>query len=336
MILEYFNPNTSKIDSLNLLLPKSIFLGLTFNSTYTVDSDGVVLSERPEIKEYKENDDLIYYLKLENLFGKDYVSFNMNSKQLKQRYLEGLTYENILKLLDDFRNIFGYTYLKSTVNLLTEAIINDVDLCVESHINNYDLVAEFLAEKKRTTHSHARVYRSSNTFDEVSKLTGFQIGMRKSYEHFLKFYSKQHEMSQDFINAYGVNISDIGFRLEITLKKSVDFKQHFKSLIIKPIEIFEVIRNRLEITRLIEKNRIERIDLKIKDLSINSSILLFFFITEMKKGSSFEEIFTRLPLDSFPVVSRSRKRAEIREHLLDFYKQKGVKLAYLKKDFWID
>lgn len=333
-LIDFFDKETVAIDSMNVMIPLNYCTNISFQNDILVSSDGEILKEISPILTHETDFGVNYSIKKTNLFGRDYLSFNLHSKMLGSSYLLGFkSWHDIKKLLERFQKFFSFQILFPQ-NEIDEIIINDVDICLSSYAEMDVYLRSFLNNLKFTTHSHAKLYRSQNTHLNIAKVTGFQLGKRSSYEAFLKVYDKNIEAQKHikFYNLFGINTNFM--RLELTFKKAQDVGSLFKSPEFSKFKLIELVLKRLSVHRLGEK--IQRVDFVriVKPLSLNMTIILQFFISKMNEGSSFYDVFSTFPIDDFSEVSKSRKRNEIRELVLGYYEHTETPLKHLKKDFW--
>lgn len=177
-----------------------------------------------------------------SLFGKEEVHITVNSKMLKTRYLEGMTYDNFRFVFDYLKDVFKFKCSYHDFIHLSRAF--DVDFKADFYYQDHDY-QEMLRDYSVFAGSKTYYGKKVDMFS-VKSLEGLQFVNRKDASirsPFVKIYDKRSELNNrsfDFYNAYLENqaLSILHLkRLEVTVKN----KAHFESLKIRDTTLYKLL-----------------------------------------------------------------------------------------------
>lgn len=257
--------------------------------------------------------------------GSEYVVFQMNAKQLKEKYFEGINRNNIKKIYNYLMD-FKLVYL--TYSSFLNGLISDVDICYDYKITREDM--------KKT---NQKIFESvlPHCYKYVAKPfgrkdnTGLQFNDRAKAtpsKPYCKIYHKTTELennSAEFAKAYLSNIEfqNIG-RFEYTIKNY----KHKTYLKLKYQTLDDFLRIQNKTLELFFFNGIKayttakNIIKEYKDLSPTDRLLLEMINRLISRGSDKQNIHTALNVFDIPQEkSRMKKKlTNLLENVDDKYR----------------
>lgn len=244
--------------------------------------------------------------------GGEYLVLQVNAKQLKKKYFQGINRQNIKLIYQHFMDL---NIIKIKYSTFLDGLISDIDLCFDFEISRKSMV-ETNQKIYENLLPHCYKYvskpfrRNNNTgmqFNERAKATPSKPN--------LKIYHKTTELetkSKEFADAYlqDVDFQNMG-RFEYTIKNS-EHKKYLK-LGYQSLDDFLRIQNkRLEsfffegIKKYTTHTEIMR---DYKELSPTDRLLLEFINRLIQKGSDKQNIYTALNMFEIPQEkSRMKKK----------------------------
>lgn len=158
----------------------------------------------------------------------DYLTIGINSKQLEERYLEGISYNTTGKL---YNYLMSLGLCKFSYQDFLEAELTDIDFKKDMILEEFDKIIELMRAhaKPRTTGRGLTVFKSKTE-------RAIQFSERKSTSYktapYVKLYDKLKDLvhrSNTFAEAYDIKVQPNTIRIEGTIKN----KKHLRSLGIK-------------------------------------------------------------------------------------------------------
>tara|TARA_B110000037_G_scaffold80485_1_gene95928 strand:+ start:3842 stop:4927 length:1086 start_codon:yes stop_codon:yes gene_type:complete len=229
--------------------------------------------------------------------GGEYIVFQINAKQLKKRYFEGINRNNI-KAIYNYLMSFNLVYLNYSAFL--NGLISDVDLCFDYRIS-----------RKGMQETNQKVYESilPHCYKYVQKPfgrknnTGIQFNDRAKAtpsKPYCKIYHKTTELetkSEDFAKAYltDINFHNLG-RFEYTIKNS----KHKSYLRLKYQSLDDFLKIQQKTLERFFFNGIKAyttsksIIREYKDLSPTDRLLLIMINKLIERGADKQNIYTAL------------------------------------------
>ena len=244
--------------------------------------------------------------------GSEYVMFQINAKQLKKKYFEGINRKNI-KTIYNYLMSFKIVYLDYSAFL--DGLISDIDICYDYNIT-----------KKGMQETNQKIYES--VLPHCSKYvgkpfkrkdnTGLQFNDRAKAtpsKPYCKIYHKTTELetkSEEFAKTYlkDIDYQNLG-RFEYTIKNSKH--KHYLKLKYQSLDDFLKIQQRtLErffFNGIKAYTMAKDIIREYKDLSPTDRLLLEFINRLISRGSDKINIYTALNIFDIPQEkSRMKKK----------------------------
>jgi hypothetical protein len=243
--------------------------------------------------------------------GSEYVMFQINAKQLKKKYFEGINRNNI-KIIYEYLMSFKIVYLDYSVFL--DGLISDIDICFDYKIT-----------RKGMQETNQKIYES--ILPHCAKYVGKPFGRKNNTglqfndrakatpsKPYCKIYHKTTELeskSEEFAKAYLKNIDyqNIG-RFEYTIKNS----KHKRYLNLK----YQTLDDFLKIQhRTLERfffNGIksytisQEIIREYQDLSPAKRLMLELINKLISRGSDKQSIYTVLNVFDIPQEKSRMKK----------------------------
>ena len=315
-----------KIDSFKLRVPRVnvVFVDSKFASKYQkiytetgeIDEDINLDKNKVKIENGITTRIGIAY-SMDNNGGSEFVVFQINAKQLKKKYFEGINRKNI-KLIYTYIISFKLVHLDYSVFL--DGLISDIDICYDYKITRKDM-QETNQKIYEKVLPHCAKYvgkpfgRKNNTglqFNDRSKAT--------PSKPYCKIYHKTTELeskSEEFAKTYlkGINYKDLG-RYEFTIKNS----KHKAYLRLKYKSLDDFLRIQQKTLERFFFNGIKlyttsnNIIREYRDLSPTDKLLLEFINRLISRGSDKQNIYTALNIYDIP-QERSRMKKKLKDLL---------------------
>lgn len=155
------------------------------------------------------------------------ITFLLNSKHLKEKYFEGITTSNVVRVVNEI-NMLGV--IKVSKEVLLKADVLDIDVCIDFPATKEEF--KEVAVDRHSALAQIRVMDVKKVHNRKDNL-GLELNKRdhcyESRPH-TKFYHKSVELdknSEAFAKAHlqGIDFSDIG-RFEFNLKNR-DYLRHY-------------------------------------------------------------------------------------------------------------
>lgn len=244
--------------------------------------------------------------------GGEYVVFQINAKQLKRRYFEGINRRNI-KII--YKYLMSFNLVHVDYKVFLDGLISDIDLCLD-----FNITREAMVE------TNQKIYESilPHCYKYVSKPfrrkdnTGLQFNDRSKAtpsKPYCKIYHKTTELetkSEEFASAFlkDIDYQDLG-RFEFTIKNS-DHKRYLKLGYQSLDDFLKIQYKRLEaffFTGIKSYTMPNEIIREYKDLSPTDRLLLEFINRLIARGSDKHNIYTALNIFEVPQEkSRMKKK----------------------------
>jgi len=314
--------NVPKIDSLKLRIPRHLveFIDPTFCEEFQrIYVGSGMIEETINLEKHKINitngikTRIAVVFSTEGAVVNEYVVIQANAKQLKERYLEGITLHNVEYLYNYIMQL-QVIYL-SFETFMHEALVSDFDIAYDIEITPHGLSDAISAIYSNIIPS---VFRLVGKPFRKKTNTGLQFNVRDKAtptRPFVKIYHKSLELefnSSDFFQAYmkGQKYKNIG-RLEFTVKNYkhrqklgiVDIRT-FAQLLTAPVDDLSEIAFSGVLCYINKKEMIR----EYADLSPTDRLILYFINEYISKGADKQSVFNVLNIFSVPQESSRMKK----------------------------
>tara|TARA_A100000171_G_C2140435_1_gene155150 strand:- start:383 stop:1444 length:1062 start_codon:yes stop_codon:yes gene_type:complete len=296
----------AKFDSLRLRLPYNEVecIDTTIEEKYCKyypKTGEISKEEEIDLVKWSENNGIKTKISIANLINEGILEkvfvLLINAKQLKERYFEGITINNLPSV---YNYLIGLNIIHFTYKTFLNGCISDIDICYDVNVKVSTMINSNREIYNNVKPSCARLVRppfkrKDNTglnFNERNKAT-------PSKPH-IKIYHKTCELntrSLDFAKAYlkDINFENIG-RLEFTVKN----RAHFKYLGLYPktlMDLLEIKQTKLQ--DIVFSGILKYIDTNghIKDyskLTPSETLLLKVIELAKDKGATNENFYSLL------------------------------------------
>ena len=243
---------------------------------------------------------------------KKYLTILINSKLLKNKYLEGITKANI----DNVHNeLMSYDVARFDLKTMLEGFVTDVDFKTDfySTMDEFQELKKFFKINARESNKVGQGYRPFN--DKTNQGMQFSTRDTRAYKTnpFVKMYHKELELkynSSDFYEKYikGQNIKDLG-RFETTIKnnahmKALGINSNTLSNLLNLDDPFKKSILSMSINTHLESN-IKQIKIR-EGMSPLDEMLHNLIVMQMNGGMSFDKI-RDFALSTFTEKTRKSK-----------------------------
>jgi hypothetical protein len=337
----------AKIDSLKLRIPrhKVSYVDSTFAQEYKkifVDTGEIGTKKNPKTGEFEEHINLdkhkvdvtkgissriAVFHSLQGGQAEEQIVIQCNSKQLKHRYFEGITWQTIKDL---YEYIIGLNIIYVDYRTFLNAYVSDIDFAYDVKVS-----------KGAMMEANQEIYRNvlpschkfvGKPFRKQSNI-GIQFNVRDKAtpsRPYVKIYHKTTEFethSNEFAEAFlkGQDYSDIG-RLEFTLKNT-KHRKHLDIHITTMKDLLDLPQETMQnvcfsgIGNYLFKKEIMR---EFKDLSPTDRLILHFINKDIEHGADKQSIYAVLHSFDNP-QERSRMKKKLTQLLEQV--QDGEKLV---------
>lgn len=256
----------------------------------------------------------------------DCITILINSKQLRSKYLQGITANNIKAI---YKEVVSLGIIDCTYDTFINGTVSDVDFKIDFRLQ-LDEYKELLSTCKIMTKASSDRDKGCTSFSKSNNI-GISWSVRASSKYkthpYLKFYHKEIELknnSRDFYDEYlqHLDITD-RIRVETTVKN----KSHFKVIGVDSNSLKDVLNLSKEQKSLILSTAINshlsprnksltfksKIDMRPSDKILLRSIVAL--TTEL--NWSIDKVQNYLLSDIESKVSKSRNRTKIKELYTD-------------------
>ncbi len=315
-----------KIDSFKLRIPRVAveFVDSKFSSAYQkIYINTGEIDEHISLDKHKVNIEkgitsrigVVHSMDAEG--GGEYVVFQINAKQLKQKYFEGINRNNI-KVIYKYLMSFNLVHLDYSIFL--NGLISDIDLCYD-----FNITRNGMQETNQKIHEsilpHCHKYvdkpfrRKTNTglqFNDRSKSTPSKPYC-KIYHKTTELETKSEEFTKHFLK--NVDFQNLG-RFEYTIKNS-RHKRYLK-LNYQTLDDFLKIQHktleRFFFNGIKTYTMSQEIIREYKELSPTDRLLLELINRLISRGSDKHNIYTALNIFEIP-QEKSRMKKKLVELL---------------------
>lgn len=226
----------------------------------TTDKDTGVIIDEEELQSKSFKADFDHYqihFGITDSFGVPELVILVNSKLLQERYLEGITPNNIEVV---YNRLMSVNVVYMDFETFLHGYVTDLDIKQDTVIESVELFDECTREmerkskpKKRTGHGVNRVYQHNNKGIEWNKRA-----TATPTNPFLKIYHKGIESrngnNQSFFQYYAVPILANLVRIESTIKN----KKHFNALGIESNKLKDLLNVNNEVYQTAVENALQR------------------------------------------------------------------------------
>jgi hypothetical protein len=310
-----------KIDSFKLRIPRVLvkFIDPKFASKYQkVYTNTGEIDEHINLDQNKVNIEngittrigVVHSMDAEG--GSEYVVFQLNSKQLKHRYFEGINRQTI-KIIYNYIMDFKIVFVEYDTFL--NGLPSDIDYCLD-----FSVSLESMQETNQRIYEKILPYCYKYVSKPFRKKTntGLQFNDRAKAtpsKPYCKIYHKSTELkhnSEQFANEYlkNVDFENIG-RFEYTIKDSKHkryLKLNFKTL----DDLLKIPQKRIEqffFTGIKNYTMAQEIMKDYKDISPTDRMILELINRLINRGSDKHNIYTVLNIYEIPQEkSRMKKK----------------------------
>jgi hypothetical protein len=244
--------------------------------------------------------------------GSEYVAFQINAKQLKERYFEGITRSTIPLIYKYFMDL---KIVHCKYSDFLNGLISDIDLAFD-----FPVTRESMKETNQRIYEKLLPYCYKYVSKPFAKKdnTGLQFNDRSKAtpsKPYCKIYHKTTELeskSLEFAEAYlkEINYSDLG-RFEYTIKNSAH-KKYLKLKYQSLDEFLKIPQKRLEhffFNGIKSYTMAQTIMREYKEISPTDRMLLECFNRLISRGSDKQNLYTILNVFDIPQEkSRMKKK----------------------------
>ena len=314
--------NIVKIDSLKLRIPRSqvSYIDETFCEEYKkIYINSGLIEEHINLDKHKVHKvngittriGLAHFV--EGQTSSEQIFIQVNAKQLRSRYLEGINLDTIKDIYEYIINL-GVVYVDFQTFL--NAQVSDVDICYDTLVTPKTMIEANQAIYKRV---NPLLYKYVGKPFRQKENIGLQFNLRDKAtpsKPYVKIYHKTTELnskSEEFTKAYlkDIDYQDIG-RIEYTIKNSkhkkyLDLNLHtMKHLLeIEPSTLENVLFS--GVICYLEKKAVMR---KFSDLSPTDRLILYFINKYIHAGADKTAIYAALNIYEIP-QERSRMKKKL-------------------------
>ena len=244
--------------------------------------------------------------------GGEYIVFQINAKQLKQRYFEGINRKNIKHIYD---YLMSFKLVHCSYKIFLDGLISDIDLCFD-----FSITRESMAETNQKIYENIlpHCYKYDSKPFRKKTNTGLQFNDRAKAtpsRPYCKIYHKSTELetkSLEFAKAYLMDqdCTNIG-RFEYTLKNA-DHKRYLKISFQSLDDFLKIQYKRLEsffFDGIKSYTMAKEIERDYKDVSPTDRIILECMNRLINRGSDKQNLYSILEIFDVPQEkSRMKKK----------------------------
>ena len=227
--------------------------------------------------------------------AKEYITFLVNSKHLKERYFEGITINTLPEIYDYLMNL---GIVKFSYESLLNSRYNDTDICVD--FNSTPEQFNVLKSNIKSMSSHSELwFTATGQKDNSGIWTGTKRKPRESAtpgKPFIKFYSKDEDFngkSLKFAESYiSPDLYSNLFRVEATIKNS-KHKSHLGISSAKTFGAFLHLDLQLLLQQLVKEFFIseKKLVMNSGELTPIEKVIIDLMNELISKGSTNSELF---------------------------------------------